>query len=595
MDMKPAIRQTTLSWTLVGLLAALCAVLAVMQYRWIDEVADAHRERMKNELNGRLQRVRQEFNETVWAVSMLQARPSREANDHREESEQGYLGRWRRWTAEAARAPIVKRVGLVRPADGRVELRLLDEQAGEFRDAAWPSEWARAKERFETRALRQGPPPNLEDGTALVEFPRFGGLGFGGPGPGPGPRSAEIEWLVVELDEEYLSHQVLPELIRRHMSYEGGREYKALVVSRRAPDRIVYTNDPKEGLTLAGTASASVALFDEIRGPAGGPSGGPSPAGRPPAADGPRPRAGGGPTAQGRWLLYVRDEAGSLEALVERGRWRNYAVSGALLALLMATAWVLIRYTRQAQRLAELQMNFVAGVSHELRTPLAVIGTAGYNLRGKLSANPAQVARYGALIETESQKLSAMVEQILQFAALRAGKGVRRNEPVLLEDVIEQGLQASKEIHAAGCDVEKKIEARLPVVLGDPVALRHAVQNLLSNAAKYGMEGSNWVGVTASSAETEAGAFVEIRVSDRGPGIPLEEQSHIFDPFFRGKYAVQDQIHGTGLGLDLVKRIVEAHGGTIRVESAPMRGAEFVMRIPAAPAEYQDEFSHSAG
>ena len=73
-------------------------------------------------------------------------------------------------------------------------------------------------------------------------------------------------------------------------------------------------------------------------------------------------------------------------------------------------------------------------------------------------------------------------------------------------------------------------------------------------------------------------------MADRGPGIPPDEQDQIFDPFFRGARAVQDQVHGTGLGLSLVKKIVEAHGGSIRVKSEPMKGTEFIVRIPAAPA-----------
>ena len=76
---------------------------------------------------------------------------------------------------------------------------------------------------------------------------------------------------------------------------------------------------------------------------------------------------------------------------------------------------------------------------------------------------------------------------------------------------------------------------------------------------------------------------IEIRVADHGPGIPEHEQSHIFDPFFRGARAIQDQIHGTGLGLSLVKRIIEAHGGSIRVKSAPLHGTESIVRIPALP------------
>jgi two-component system sensor histidine kinase SenX3 len=91
------------------------------------------------------------------------------------------------------------------------------------------------------------------------------------------------------------------------------------------------------------------------------------------------------------------------------------------------------------------------------------------------------------------------------------------------------------------------------------------------------------VGVFASAADT--GGAVEIRVADHGPGIPPDEQDQIFNPFFRGRRALSEQVHGTGLGLSLVKKIIEAHGGSIRVFSEPAKGTEFVVRIPAAPVE----------
>jgi len=596
-------RQTRLSWLLVGALGVLCAVLGFVQYRWIEEVSQAHRERMRNEINGRLQRLRIDFQDTVRGVEALQARPSRALGDSREESEAGYIERWRRWRESEPHAGMVKRLGLVIPSGDSIQLRLLGPGASGFQDADWPAEWNGARERFEARIHRGGPPPSLSIESDLIEFPRFGGRPPSPTAPmGPPGRLAqlepqrlvELEWLVIELDSGYLSSRLIPALIRKHLSDDGATPYQAVVALRRDPSRILYSTVKGGERALLEGASGSVALFEEFRLPGFRPMGSPGEPGPLNGKAGP-PGAPSGPGFNGRWLLYVRNEAGSVDTLVARGRWRNHAVSGALFALLLATAWVLIRFTRKAQQLAELQMNFVAGVSHELRTPLAVIGTAAYNLRGKLAHNPDQVTKYGALIESESRKLSAMVEQILQFAALRSGKGLHRSEPVLVEEIIEQGVQANKDLQSGAFAVEKSIEPRLPVVLGDPVALRHAVQNLLSNAVKYGTEGSNWIGLAASSAVTEAGAFVEIRVADHGPGIPAEEQAHIFEPFYRGQYALRDQIHGTGLGLDLVKRIVEAHGGTIRVESAPMQGAAFVMRIPAAPAEYQDEFAHTAG
>jgi signal transduction histidine kinase len=251
----------------------------------------------------------------------------------------------------------------------------------------------------------------------------------------------------------------------------------------------------------------------------------------------------------------------------------------------------LLRLSRQSQRLAELQMNFVAGVSHELRTPLTVIRTAAFNLRGKLAHRPDQVERYGKLIQEESEKLGALVEQVLRFASGQAGHVIREREAVAVDMLIEDSVRSSREAAGAnGIMLETHVDSDLPPVLADKVAMQHALQNLLENALKYGKGQSGWVGVFASAVD---GSAVEIRVADHGPGIPADEQAHIFDPFFRGRRAVSDQVHGTGLGLNLVKKIIEAHGGTIRVQSGPSSGTEFIVRIPAAPLERQNELAHT--
>jgi signal transduction histidine kinase len=151
------------------------------------------------------------------------------------------------------------------------------------------------------------------------------------------------------------------------------------------------------------------------------------------------------------WLLRVRHHAGSLEAQVARVRARNLAVSGGLLVLVLGTALLLVRLSRRAQQLADLQMNFVAGVSHELRTPLAVIHTAAFNLRGKLARQPEQVEKYGALIQRESGKLSALVDQVLRFAGASTGRVLRKREEVMVETLVERSLpDAAVEAAAAG-------------------------------------------------------------------------------------------------------------------------------------------------
>jgi signal transduction histidine kinase len=165
------------------------------------------------------------------------------------------------------------------------------------------------------------------------------------------------------------------------------------------------------------------------------------------------------------------------------------------------------------------------------------------------------------------------------------GHVIQEREPLSVESVIEEAVAASKPlVEGAQGVIEKHIAPGLPRVLGDRAALRQVIENLVANAAKYGLEGSNWIGVFAATSKDHARDAVEIRVADRGPGIPREEQEQIFDPFFRGARALEDQIHGTGLGLSLVKKIVEAHGGKIRVESEPVKGTVFILQLPAAPA-----------
>ena len=197
--------------------------------------------------------------------------------------------------------------------------------------------------------------------------------------------------------------------------------------------------------------------------------------------------------------MYVRHRAGSLEAVVAQARWRNLAVTGGVLLLDDGHVGALISYTRRAQKLAELQMDFVAGISHELRTPLTVIHTAAYNLRGKLAANPAQVERYGVLIQQESGRLKDLVEQVLRFSGATAGRVIQNPEPLSIPSVLEETLESAKAVlHGAGCVVETHIDPDLPPVLGDPMALKQALLNLLHNAAKYGAGEAHWIGISAS-------------------------------------------------------------------------------------------------
>ena len=395
----------------------------------------------------------------------------------------------------------------------------------------------------------------------LIEFPIFGGRGRGGPPGPPGPGGPGESWLIFELDAAHLRDTWLPALVREHLNLDGRALYDVVVKSRGA--QIFATSADSS----ANTAQPVSVTFNRAgRGTMRDTDGG-----------GP-PDIPGGPRG-GSWTLEVRRHPGALEATVAAARWRNLAVAGAVNALILAAGLALVRHTRRTRALAEAQMNFVASVSHELRTPLTVIRGAAHNLERGVVQEPERIAQYAGLITQHAGQLQGMVEQVLEYA------GAKRNPvraPVALDEVLRDAIAAAgPDTQTARCDLTVEIPSALPIVNGDAAALRRAFQNLIANAAKHGGAGG-WIGITAAATNGSSPPAIEVHIEDRGPGIPENERAEIFQPFVRGAAAQAAQIRGSGLGLSLVREIVEAHGGKVSVRSEMGSGASFTVRLPVS-------------
>jgi signal transduction histidine kinase len=285
--------------------------------------------------------------------------------------------------------------------------------------------------------------------------------------------------------------------------------------------------------------------------------------------------------AHGYWTLRVKHAAGSLEAAVAASRRRNLGVSGGVLALLGVVVALIAVSARRAQALARRQMEFVAAVSHELRTPVAVINSAAGNLADGVVGDPARVKRYGVTIQTEARRLGDTVERVLQLAGLGSGRPLPMSR-LSADSVVHEAVRlSSADAAEARVDVQLELVPDLPALMGDAGTLQSAVQNLVGNAIKYAGD-DRWVRV-AVTASTTPRPEVRIAVEDHGAGLDAEEQRLVFEPFFRGKAAVANQIKGSGLGLSLVRRIAEAHAGRVELVSSPGHGSTFTICLPAAP------------
>jgi signal transduction histidine kinase len=236
------------------------------------------------------------------------------------------------------------------------------------------------------------------------------------------------------------------------------------------------------------------------------------------------------------------------------------------------------------RRASRLKSDFIANVSHELKTPLSLIRMFGEMVATGRHKGEETAREYGGIITRESERLSHLIDNVLDFARLERGKASYDFAEGELAPVLERALDVCRyRLEKEKLKLRTRVERNLPLVRMDENAMTLVILNLVDNAVKYGPEG----GVVEVALDRVPGG-VALSVRDWGPGIPVDEQLRIFERFYRAQSARDRNVRGSGIGLALVRHIAEAHGGHVSVESPvpPVRGGGvgslFRVYLPAA-------------
>jgi signal transduction histidine kinase len=614
--MKLHIKEREFSTVIIVLAVIVVIVLGVLQYRWSNQVSEATSIRLADSLQMSMINWHLDFFR-VFSEICVALRVDPDSSTPADWDQ--YARRFADWKKTTANPNLVSGLYILRldePPTAQV-LRLAT-SGQRFEPGDWPANLRGLQEVLQQSAPKSGTtgpsgaPRETNSGAALDTNAELTNRFYtGGPLAGwefepripalvqPVTRNpsvssnrqaysqSAVDWVVIALDRNDVQDNILPALARRYFSGTEGLDYQVAVTTGRNTGSPLYSSDPGFGSTEIADADGTMNIFVRLRGDKKG-----SPIQvfhTPSQENGPAASVAvtwfpllhdAGPDQD--WRLIVRHRrGGALGAFIADSRRRDLAISFGVLFLLVISMAILIFTSTRAQRLAKLQMDFVTAVSHELRTPLTVISSAAENIAHGVVEGKPQLEQYGSVIGAQARKLFEMVEQILLFAAIREGQQRYSLRPLEVPEILESALSGTAGlIRTAGFHVEQQIEPNLPRIVGDLPALSQCVQNLITNALKYGSE-QKWIGIQARLAEHGlTGKEIQISVADRGIGIAAEELRHIFEPFYRSPSVTAAQIHGTGLGLPLAKSIMESMNGQVTVKSTPGRGSTFTLHLP---------------
>lgn len=553
------------------LLFFLLSSLAYLQYRWIDQMSVSEKVRMENlfELAGQ-QAIQQIHGELFYLVQSFRSGQSGREPSRGEEG--GLLSSQdlpdvvarsiSQWKELAMFPELLKDVYLIRKLDRESDLdslRKWDEQTGQFEMTTWPQDLARPqlgdiRDRLFHRMSRvpdgsmEGPPPNRfrhiqpelpgifipvllqEEGD--TETQTMGRMRRRGPKHGP-----RVSFLLVLLDRAVLLDSFFPHILTTMAGDAPEHTIAGRILNEHGQPLAAFPMD----LSVQGQAPLfSQSLF--VLGRGSKPSG---------------PSAG--------WTLELYHLNGDLNSVIREFRMRNMVLAMLIIGLVAMAVWLVIQNSRKSQRLAQKQLDFVAGISHELLTPLAGVCSAGQNLAQGVVREKAKIQAYGDMIEREGKRLSGLVTQILTYARMESGEPLSEFETVDLADFIQGVLNQANHLllrHEMEVDFQPS-QGRL-LVSCDVRALERVVWNLLENACKYAKSGKRILIVLEGH-----GRESKLRFVNYGPQIPQDEIKTLFEPFQRGRGVAASNVPGSGLGLHIVRRIVELHRGKVDVESTP--------------------------
>ena len=275
-------------------------------------------------------------------------------------------------------------------------------------------------------------------------------------------------------------------------------------------------------------------------------------------------------------VLGMKLRGTTIEAMSAKWLRTSYIILGGLSLLLAAGVWLNYRNVTRELALAKLKSDFVSNVSHELRTPLALIRLYSETLELGRLPNSSKQHEYHEIIRKESERLTALINNILDFSRIEAGKKEYTFRETDVADLVRSTLESYRfEIEQNGFRLEEKIEDNLPPLQVDREAIARSLLNLVNNALKYSVS-NKYLGVSLY----RRNGGVNLEVVDHGIGIPPNEQAKIFEKFYRACDPLVHNTKGSGLGLSLVRHIVEAHGGEVGVESSPGKGSKFTITLP---------------